>query len=242
MTNVLIYIVDALRADHLSCYGYHRPTSPNIDALAADPAAVRFTQAFAPSTWTKPVAASILSGCYPPAHGVRTRSDLFLRSVPRLPLLLQEAGYRTAGVSTIGNVSSSLGFALGFDQFVDLYKDPALAQQREVSNTGAWKLYFEEDTTVVLPLAEDVNAACLALAGRCAPAGRSPGSFSCGRWTPTIPTFRLPASTAGSTPLTGAASTAARRACAGYATRLTCSACSISTTARLPTPTSSLAA
>ncbi len=157
MPNVLIYIIDALRADHLSCYGYTRPTSPRLDALAAQPGAARFTRAYSPATWTKPVAASILSGCYPPAHGVRSRSDLFIRAVPRLAELLQEAGYRTAAVSTIGNVSSVLGFGIGFDHFVDLYKDPALASQREVSNTGAWKLYFEQDTTVVLPLAEDVN-------------------------------------------------------------------------------------
>lgn len=157
MFNVLVYIIDALRADHLSCYGYRRPTSPAIDALAAEPGVVRFTKAYSPATWTKPVAASILSGCYAPAHGVRSRSDLFIRAVPRLPELLQGAGYRTAAVSTIGNVSSVLGFGIGFDHFVDLYKDPALAGQREVSNTGAWKLYFEQDTTVVLPLAEDVN-------------------------------------------------------------------------------------
>ena len=162
MTNVLIYMVDALRADHLSCYGYRRTTTPYLDALADGSGAVRFSHAYSPSTWTKPVAASILSGCYPPAHGVRTRNDLFIRSVPRLPELLQSAGYRTAAVSTIGNVSSALGFAIGFDHFVDLYKEPSLDSRREVSNTGAWKLYFEEDTTVVLPLAEDVNRFALA--------------------------------------------------------------------------------
>ncbi|MFZ2362463.1 MAG: sulfatase [Anaerolineae bacterium] len=157
MPNVLIYIIDALRADHLSCYGYGRATSPAIDALAAEPGVVRFTRAYSPATWTKPVAASILSGCYPPAHGVRSRSDLFIRAVPRLPEILQAAGFSTAAVSTIGNVSSVLGFGIGFDHFVDLYKDPDLAREREVSNSGAWKLYFEQETTVVLPLAEDVN-------------------------------------------------------------------------------------
>ena len=162
MTNVLIYVIDALRADHLSSYGYSRPTSPNLDALAAEPTAVRFTHAFSPSTWTKPVAASLLSGCYPPAHGVRTRSDLFISGVPRLPEILQSAGYRTAAVSTIGNVSSALGYGIGFDRFVDLYKEPSLVDRREVSNTGAWKLYFEQDITVVLPLAEDVNEVALA--------------------------------------------------------------------------------
>ena len=162
MTNVLIYVIDALRADHLGAYGYSRPTSPNLDALAADPASVRFAEAFSPSTWTKPVAASLLSGCYPPAHGLRTRNDLFIRGVPRLPELLQSAGYRTAAVSTIGNVSSALGFNIGFDRFVNLYKEPSLVDRREVSNTGAWKLYFEQDVTVVLPLAEDVNDVALA--------------------------------------------------------------------------------
>lgn len=159
--NILLYVIDALRADHLGCYGYGRATSPVLDALAAEPGAVRFSRAFSPATWTKPVAASILSGCYPPAHDVRSRNDLFVRAVPRLPELLQGAGYRTAAVSTIGNVSSVLGFAAGFDAFVDLYKDPELARRREVSNSGAWKLYFEQDTTVVLPLAEDVNRVAL---------------------------------------------------------------------------------
>lgn len=162
MTNVLIYIVDALRADHLGCYGYRRSTTPHIDALMEDPAAVRFSCACSPSTWTKPVAASLLSGCYPPAHGVRTRNDLFTRAVPRLPVLLRSAGFRTAAISTIGNVSSSLGFATGFDHFVDLYKEPSLVVRREVSNTGAWKLYYEGNETVVLPLAEDVNAYAMA--------------------------------------------------------------------------------
>ena len=171
--NILLYIIDALRADHLGCYGYGRNTSPVLDALAAEPGVVRFTHAFSPATWTKPVAASILSGCYPPAHGVRSRTDLFVRAVPRLPELLQAAGYRTAAVSTIGNVSSVLGFAAGFDDFADLYKDPELASRREVSNSGAWKLYFEEETTVVLPLAEDVHRRALDWLERTAAAARS---------------------------------------------------------------------
>ena len=93
---------------------------------------------------------------------VRTRNDLFISGVPRLPEILQSAGYRTAAVSTIGNVSSALGYGIGFDRFVDLYKEPSLVDRREVSNTGAWKLYFEQDITVVLPLAEDVNEVALA--------------------------------------------------------------------------------
>lgn len=161
MFNVLLYIVDSLRADHLGCYGYGRPTTPHLDALAAEPYTVRFARAYSTSTWTKPAAASILSGCYPPAHAVRTRVDLFTRSVPRLPSLLQSAGYRTLAVSAIGNVSSSLGFGIGFDRFVDLYKDASLAGRRAVSTTAAWKLYFEADSTVVLPLAEDVNAVAM---------------------------------------------------------------------------------
>lgn len=191
MPNVLIYIIDALRADHLSCYGYERPTSPAIDALAAEPGAVRFTRAYSPATWTKPVAASLLSGCYPPAHGVRWRSDLFIRAVPRLPEILQGAGYHTAAVSTIGNVSSVLGFGIGFDHFIDLYKDPTLAGQREVSNTGAWKLYFEQDTTVVLPLAEDVNQRAMQWLSERA---RSETGPSAGHQSTTLPIYQPTAS------------------------------------------------
>src|SRR5262249_16961590 len=64
--NILLYIVDTLRADHLGCYGYGLPTSPHIDALAAQ--GILWTNVVAQAPWTKPATASILTGVDPLVH------------------------------------------------------------------------------------------------------------------------------------------------------------------------------
>lgn len=61
--NVLLISIDTLRKDHLGCYGYSRPTSPNIDQLAN--AGVVFDNMISTSTWTLPAHASMLTGRYP---------------------------------------------------------------------------------------------------------------------------------------------------------------------------------
>lgn len=65
--NVIIVCIDALLADHVSAYGYGRPTTPNIDAVAA--LGVLFERAAAQSDWTVPATASLLTGVYPSDHG-----------------------------------------------------------------------------------------------------------------------------------------------------------------------------
>ena len=69
--NIVIYMIDTLRADHLGCYGHDRPVSPNIDAFAAE--STLFENAIAQSSWTKASVASILTGLWPPAHGANRR-------------------------------------------------------------------------------------------------------------------------------------------------------------------------
>ncbi|MEM7205078.1 MAG: sulfatase [Planctomycetota bacterium] len=66
--NVILIAVDTLRADRLSCYGYERPTTPHVDALAED--GVRFDQVAANANWTCPSFASIFTGVVPSRHGV----------------------------------------------------------------------------------------------------------------------------------------------------------------------------
>ena len=68
--NLVLITIDTLRADHLSCYGYEHPTSPTIDALAAD--GVLFEDAYATAPITAPSHASLLTGRYPLRHGVLT--------------------------------------------------------------------------------------------------------------------------------------------------------------------------
>lgn len=151
--NVLIFISDALRADHLSCYGYERDTTPNIDEFAAEH--TKYENAFTPSTWTRSVAPSILTGTYPSVHGVNTLNDFFTGNLPRWPEVLRKNGYRTVGISGIGNVSSEIGFDRGFDRFVDLYKDESLTSHRTES-TASDELLEHEAGRVVFPTAEQV--------------------------------------------------------------------------------------
>lgn len=153
--NVLIYVVDCLRSDHLSCYGYQHETTPNIDALAAD--GVRYEQCFAPATWTRPVSVSLLTGMYPPTHGVRQREDTFSPDLPRLSKSLVDAGFETVGVSTMGNVSSTLGYDVGFDQYFDLYKEEEIIRKRSQSSTTHERLWYEDREKIALPRAEDIN-------------------------------------------------------------------------------------
>lgn len=70
--NVIIIVIDALRPDHLGCYGYSRNTSPNIDKLAGE--GISFTQAIAPGGWTFESVPSILTGTYSFVHQIRDSS------------------------------------------------------------------------------------------------------------------------------------------------------------------------
>jgi arylsulfatase A-like enzyme len=114
--NVLVIIVDTLRADHLSPYGYTRDTSPYITHLAQQ--GVLFENAIAPSSWTLPSHASILTGLYPHQTRVETESSTLSGTIPTLGEALQKRGYRTAAFA--GNFlffSSDRGFARNFSHF-----------------------------------------------------------------------------------------------------------------------------
>ena len=66
--NVLFIVIDCLRTDHVGTYGYERPTTPNLDALALE--ATVFEHAYAQSYWTRPSVVSYLTGLYPSEHGL----------------------------------------------------------------------------------------------------------------------------------------------------------------------------
>ncbi len=116
--NVLIYMIDTLRADRLGVYGYDQPTSPNLDALAKD--SIVFRHALAQSSWTRPSVASVFTGLHPRSHGVNDRTDALSPTATTLAAVLGSAGYQTAAVVTNGNVSAPFGFHLGFEAFVYL--------------------------------------------------------------------------------------------------------------------------
>lgn len=113
--NIVLYMVDALRKDHLGCYGYSRPTSPHLDRFAAD--AVLFEDALAQSSWTRPSVASILTGLWPQNHRAMSASNVLPNGVDTLQERLRAAGYRSAAFTANGNAGQMFGFDQGFDHF-----------------------------------------------------------------------------------------------------------------------------
>jgi arylsulfatase A-like enzyme len=122
LPNILVIVVDTLRADHVSGYGYERPTTPNLDRIAQQ--GVLFESAFSTSSWTEPSHASMLTGRYLYEHG----ADLYKRLDDRYPTIaeaLQARGYRTAVFSANFRVfCRRLGFGRGFHHFEDYYRSP----------------------------------------------------------------------------------------------------------------------
>jgi arylsulfatase A-like enzyme len=116
--NVLVILVDTLRADHLSTYGYSRPTSPHLTRLAAQ--GTLFENAIAPSSWTLPVHASLLTGLYPNAHHVENDGSLLGWDYPVLGDAFMARGYRTAAFSANTLLfCRRRGFGRGFIHFED---------------------------------------------------------------------------------------------------------------------------
>jgi len=111
--NVIVYLVDTLRADHLGCYGYNRPVSPHIDAFARDSTVFRHT--VAQSSWTRPSTTTILTGMLPRTHNVFGHRDSLSPQAVTLAERLRERGYRTAGFVTNPNVAPNFGLDQGFE-------------------------------------------------------------------------------------------------------------------------------
>ena len=121
--NVLLVTVDTLRADHLSSYGFELPTSPHIDALAAQGAL--FERAVAASSSTAPSHASILTSLYPRQHSIGYRNgDTRLEGAATLAELLRARGYATGAF--VGNVvlRRRTGLDRGFESYDDQLPAP----------------------------------------------------------------------------------------------------------------------
>ena len=130
--NVVVVLIDTLRADHLGSYGYQRATSPHMDALAAD--AVRFSAAVTSTPWTLPAMATLWTSLYPSVHGATKRSDERSFAIDRahfvpssalddsrvtLAEVLQANGFATAAFVNGCYPGKVFGFGQGFDTFVE---------------------------------------------------------------------------------------------------------------------------
>src|SRR5262245_27349028 len=123
--NVVLVVVDALRADRLACYGGPRPTSPRLDALAARGAL--FESAWTTAPWTLPAAASLLTGHHPGAHGAglgaaprhnldKDEIHALAPEVETLAERLAKLGYRCDGFVT--NAFMQFGLERGFERWI----------------------------------------------------------------------------------------------------------------------------
>ncbi len=146
--NVVLYLVDTLRADRLGCYGYGKPVSPRIDAFARE--ATLFRHAVAQSPWTRPSMATILTGLLPRTHGVHRKRHALSSEAVTLAEALKQQGYETAGFVTNGNVARSFGFGQGFDTYELLPRKRSAAMDVH-ARAAAW-LEDEKDAPFFLYL------------------------------------------------------------------------------------------
>ncbi|MBB6647317.1 sulfatase [Halobellus ruber] len=110
--NVLFVVMDTVRKDRLTPYGYDRPTTPNLDDFAAE--ATVFEQAVAPAPWTLPVHASLFTGLYPSQHGA-DQENPYLEGATTLAETLSAAGYDTACYSSNAWITPYTHLTDGFD-------------------------------------------------------------------------------------------------------------------------------
>jgi arylsulfatase A-like enzyme len=116
--NVVLLIIDTLRADKLHSYGFPLATSPEIDAMAAQ--GVLFEQVIAPCSWTRPSIGAMLTGRYPRSLGIYHESKGILPDeATTLAEVLDEAGYLTVGITANPHLNRSFNFDQGFDQYFD---------------------------------------------------------------------------------------------------------------------------
>lgn len=153
--NCIIYVVDCLRYDHTSLSDYDRPTTPVLSDLSQD--AVVFDSFFTVATWTRPVAASLLSGVYPLVHRVRHRDSCFGYDGPILPEILKSQGYETFAISGVGQFSSFAGFDRGFSWFEDAFRNPRILEGRTRVSARSQKLLEDQSSSqIALVRSEDV--------------------------------------------------------------------------------------
>ncbi|MHC4743410.1 MAG: sulfatase [Planctomycetota bacterium] len=115
--NVILITISSLRADHVSCLGYHRDTTPNLDAFSRDN--ILFRNAFAVSGWMMPAHGSLFTSLYPSMHGAthidRSLGDKHLT----LAEILNDNGYFCVGFCCGPRLDQKHGFAQGFDIYDD---------------------------------------------------------------------------------------------------------------------------
>lgn len=118
--NIVLVVLDSVRAPNASTYGYARATTPKLDRLAAD--GTVYERASSVGCWTLPVHASLFTGRYPIRHGVTISAEALGDSLPTLAEILGRHGYDTACFSNNAYISDASGLTRGFAHVDDLWR------------------------------------------------------------------------------------------------------------------------
>jgi arylsulfatase A-like enzyme len=153
--NVLLIVLDTVRAESMSLYGYERLTTPKLERRFAD--GIVFERAIAPAPWTLPTHVSLFTGLSPIAHHVGFDQPL-VGDLPTLAEVLKESGYATAGfVGNIDNLGRHTGIAQGFAH----YEDQPRTWKRILSTSLLGKSVFRSLLPSVRVTADDINTQLL---------------------------------------------------------------------------------
>lgn len=131
--NVLVLLIDTLRQDHMSVYGYERDTTPVLRAFAED--ATLLTQLVPSSSWTRPSVGSLFTSMHPNYHGAQTNRDKLREGLPSLAASLGAAGYDTQGLMSNANCVPTWGFGGDFARYV--YVDSYMERQWDDDTVAA---------------------------------------------------------------------------------------------------------
>ncbi len=131
--NVLLVVCDTLRADHLGCYGYTRPTSPIIDQFAVD--ALLFENAMSNAPWTRPSMGSLFTALYPYQHQAFYWKDSLDNAHLTLAEIFRNHSYSTFAVQTNVLLTEYYNFHQGFQHFYEIINDTA---EKVASKFNSW--------------------------------------------------------------------------------------------------------
>ena len=134
--HLVLIVLDALHAGHVSHLGYTRETTPNLDRLAAE--GVTFTQVLAPAPYTLASIPSILTGRLPDSHGLTQKANGKLSAEEvTLAEILKADGYTTLGAVASANGSSAFGLDQGFERFIEVFQGEGRPDQITVQREGS---------------------------------------------------------------------------------------------------------
>jgi len=173
--NILIYLVDALRPDHLPFFGYAKNTAPHMTEFAKD--CVLFKNAYAQASWTRPSVGALFTGLYPFQHQAISLKSGLAAELQTVAEILDGSGFHTIGISSNAGVKEFFNFHQGFDYFK--YHSNLDGGQADMLNTYAFEQlrlnrtpfflylhtmephrpYFLKEEFIPPPVKEDVRVA-----------------------------------------------------------------------------------